>query len=71
MEETLEITSTTPGIQLVTKNAYAQALGCDPRTVKRKPAMVVKTSTGKPMEVFELRQEAVEHYLKLRTELLG
>jgi hypothetical protein len=71
MEQTVEITVTTPGIQLVTRNAYALALHCDPRTVKRKPTMVVKTSNGKPMEIFELREEAVEHYLKLRTELLG
>jgi hypothetical protein len=69
--EEISITGTTPGIQLVTRNAYALALGCDPRTVKRKPDMFVKTSGGKPMEIFELRESAVEQFRKLRTELLG
>jgi hypothetical protein len=71
MEQTVEITVTTPGIQFVTRNAYALALGCDPRTVKRKPDMVVKTSAGRPMEIYELRQEAVAQFLQLRKELLG
>jgi hypothetical protein len=57
--------------KLLTRHGYAQALRCDSRTIKRPPDLIVLSSAGRPMEVFEFDEEAVTQFLQLRRKLLG
>jgi hypothetical protein len=66
--EAAEISS---GKKLVTRHGYAQALGCDSRTIKRPPDLIVLSSAGREMEVFEFDEAAVAQFLQLREKLLG